>query len=1218
MIIYYVKSSLNRRSATVVNLNLIEVGALLATLGVTLIGNIYVMNNTLPLSQGDMWRHLAQALQYSKGFPVHEGILIPGYPYLFHVCLATFFQLSGLPSPISYQALFALSFIPVLSFYSFIKEWFSKKNLCSITVLLIPLLGFGSLYGINLKTQNPSITLPSVLSNAISKTYDINDIMVIGPALSNVVPILYIALPTLFMFLYLLRKNINSVTKSFLYAVLVAVSFLGHADASFFMGLTLLLYAVIIKGEGVKAGAIGGILGLLIVSLVDVSAPARIYIGGLGGLSSSNIMTFFVTFLLFVLSYITSVLVRRFHINHNFVSSNFKKTFPLISSIILFAYVFSLITWVYVLPSYDAYKFGGYNLTPFFIWPIRFGPVGLLSILCLSLYLGDVVKDKRLTFFLAIAAIGFAMEQLANYYPIYPAYRFATLTLIGVVALAAYFVARSSLSLAGKKRMVLTALLIFVMIPGMLSSSLFYYDRAPPLASTINSYELDALSFVGQNLSSNSSVLTFTSDSQIKLETFGGVNTIQIMQKWYYIFLNEVDSSILLYLLGTSNVKYIYLSPYDFEALNRSKNMLHDLLNYLPVAFQNEGVTIYEIPRIVPPSTQSNFIILNFLESDTTASEHATSQSESLLQTIPSLLQLNYTISSLPIEANRTFIAIAGLQNSSQWTTTEGIGNISLNETNIEESAAIAVQNLTADKNGYFAIGTKYSGDFTHFDYLQLWVKVSSDVDGEVKVILRGDNNTWAAWLIQNFSKNEWFPLALQLTKPNLESTTQLDLSAIRRVDIDFQKLHPTANYSFLKIGGIQGIISSRFLPYEALNSLFGTSSTIMLTYDPNFDASSLLKLAESGSKIIVFDTCDDNKGFFFNFLQLAVKGYVESNEIALSTNINIPQTQVPSISTNSSDVSPTAYYKLGGTSVAPFVLVKKIGLGEIAYIILPSKIINTSEKTLALLMTIFNEIAGMQGLQTKTYKYSPNHFESYNTLEGLTTLNGKIKISAEHIFNTNPLKSSRLEIRTGNTSEVLANITIDSLKIYGPAQLVLDGQSIKMQANSVSSYLTIFSDKLERPCLLELSDNTIVDLSIMNSSELFSLRMSGGSLLLDTSELSMLVKQPSIEAQGDIYFESATINYINPYVPLAEVVRDGLKISGHTVFTVQFTLRDLSIITDFSYDGTAVANKIPTTTQLNISWLSLLTSPTSFVFYLLLLVFALLFIIRKQIGCPK
>ena len=496
------------------------------------------------------------------------------------------------------------------------------------------------------------------------------------------------------------------------------------------------------------------------------------------------------------------------------------------------------------------------------------------------------------------------------------------------------------------------------------------------------------------------------------------------------------------------------------------------------MAFQNDAVTIFEIPQMTPPSLQSNFIILNPLEPDTAYFEHNTTKYESVLQTIPSLLHLNYTISSLPTEDNATYVAIEGFRTSSQWTTTEGIGSISLNETDHNgESTAIDIYNLTADKNGYFAVSKNGIGDFTKFDYLHLWIEVSSDINGEVKVILRGDNGTYAMWLIQNFPKNEWFPLTLQLTNPTLESTPQLDLSATKQVEFGFQKLTPNASYSFLNIGEIQGMTPSRFLPYEGVNSLFGNSSTIMLTQDPNYDTNSLIRLAESGSKIIVFNTDDDNKGFFFDYLQLSAEGYVESNGIDLSTNIHIPQVQVPNISTNSTDVSTIFYYKSDGISVAPFVIVKKLGLGEIIYVMLPSNVINALETTAASLLAIFNEIAALDGLQIAKVDFSAYPLGSYNTLEGLTTVNGTVEISAVHMFNTNPLQSSGLEIRTGSTSEILSNITIDSLKVYGSAQLVLDGQSISMQANSVSSYLTIFSDALERPCTLELSDNTIADL---------------------------------------------------------------------------------------------------------------------------------------------
>ena len=74
------------------------------------------------------------------------------------------------------------------------------------------------------------------------------------------------------------------------------------------------------------------------------------------------------------------------------------------------------------------------------------------------------------------------------------------------------------------------------------------------------------------------------------------------MQTWDYLLLNNTDPSMLLYLLGTSNAKYVYLSTSDFEELNSSNSAFRVLLDYLPVAFQNVNVTIYEVPQITPPS----------------------------------------------------------------------------------------------------------------------------------------------------------------------------------------------------------------------------------------------------------------------------------------------------------------------------------------------------------------------------------------------------------------------------------------------------------------------------------------------------------------------------------------------------------------------------------------------------------------------------------------
>jgi len=644
--------------------------------------------------------------------------------------------------------------------------------------------------------------------------------------------------------------------------------------------------------------------------------------------------------------------------------------------------------------------------------------------------------------------------------------------------------------------------------------------------------------------------------------------------------------------------------------------VLHEILDYFPITFRNEDVTVYEVPRMVPPSRKTNFMILNFLEGNSAAFESTISKSGLLLQTVPSFMQLNYTISALPIEANVTCTTVESFRNTSEWTITEGIGEASLDEKDyVAKPGAISVHNITADENGYFAISKEGRWNFTRFDYLQLWIKVSDDIDGEVKFILYDSSGNWVAWLSKSFPKNEWVTLTLPLATPDLESSTKLNFSDVRQIDMGFQQLGPSANYSFFKADEIRGMNSKRFLSYEEVINFLSHSSTIMLTYDPNFDASALLKLVESGSKLVVFNTFDTDTGFFFNLLQLQEEGYVKSNEIALSTTIHLPEAQVPLISTKSLHIPPQFYYKLNGTPVAPFILTKGIGRGEIIYVILPSNILNTLNRTVSSLMTLFKDLADANELKIEECTCSSSCIGSYNTSEGSINITGKIEFDTQHILNIDPIEVQTLEIKTENTFKALTNVTITSLKIYGSTRVIAENTSITVKAYSPSSYLTLFSEENRKQYILELLGNATADISFTNASEISNLHMTEGSLLLDTSRLNIVVRHPSIHIHGETYFESARIHYSNSYVPLAGVVRSNLKINGDTFFVTLFSTKDLMIIGSFSYEGAATANQAPTTqvNQLDIPWLSLLTSPTSFVFHLMLFMFALLSIIQRR-----
>ena len=114
-------------------------------------------------------------------------------------------------------------------------------------------------------------------------------------------------------------------------------------------------------------------------------------------------------------------------------------------------------------------------------FPLRFGAVGLLAIISIFIYFSGITRDRRLFFFLSLIPVGFALEQLANYYlPYYPAYRYATVAFLGACVIAAYgiIITVDKVKQSPKRRTVFGVLLGFLMISGMLTTTLFYVNAS--------------------------------------------------------------------------------------------------------------------------------------------------------------------------------------------------------------------------------------------------------------------------------------------------------------------------------------------------------------------------------------------------------------------------------------------------------------------------------------------------------------------------------------------------------------------------------------------------------------------------------------------------------------------------------------------------------------------------------------------------------------------
>jgi len=154
-----------------------------------------------------------------------------------------------------------------------------------------------------------------------------------------------------------------------------------------------------------------------------------------------------------------------------------------------------------------------------------------------------------------------------------------------------------------------------IMISGLLSTALFYVNASYYSRNyEISQDELDALDYIRQHTQTNSSVLTFTEESANRLRNLAGLNPAQDAQRWSKLLFSTSNPYVMIYILGSSNVRYTYVAQRDIELL-KSNNVLNSFVEHFPKVFENDYVVVYEVTSLVPPSPQASFGILHFLPS---------------------------------------------------------------------------------------------------------------------------------------------------------------------------------------------------------------------------------------------------------------------------------------------------------------------------------------------------------------------------------------------------------------------------------------------------------------------------------------------------------------------------------------------------------------------------------------------------------------------------
>jgi hypothetical protein len=599
-----------------------EIGIIFSLLAVIAVGSVAVMICNVPLTPGDMRRHYGTALDFSNGFSTYGGQMITySGGYLFPIYLFVLFTLSGIPPALAEQGLYALTFLPLLGFYSVVKVWFIEdpnKKMSSVATALSLLLGFGGLYALYLRFVSPVYVTNELLDIVTSKTYDVGLRILYLPDI--VAPIWIIGLPVLFALLCFIKKEYSNLVKGVFLPIMVVLGYLAHAPEIFIFSLIFFIYVLLIKRRPEHKIGLYILAGLGAVFLVDFIAPAKVYILFDAGTSISFL--FIDTLLLAILASFIELIGSRYSFNMltkfgEFLSEKLESSWRYLRWILLYVYAFLIVVWFVLESNLDFWLSGGYNYTPFFIFPLRFGVVGLLAVLSLFFYFKKIISNRSLLLVLLLMLTGFVSEQVSNYYSIYSAYRFGTITFLGACVIAAFGIVtiaanlKKAIPIITLRRVIICLSLGFLVISGMLSTSLFYVNATYySMSNRISQDTIVALDYIRQNTPANASVLTFTAESANELRTFAGINAVQDAQRWSQLLLSASNPYLITYILGSSNVKYIYASQRDYALLNSSR--LGYFVQYFPVVVRNRNATVYAVPPITAPSAQATFTMLHF------------------------------------------------------------------------------------------------------------------------------------------------------------------------------------------------------------------------------------------------------------------------------------------------------------------------------------------------------------------------------------------------------------------------------------------------------------------------------------------------------------------------------------------------------------------------------------------------------------------------------
>jgi hypothetical protein len=1220
---------------------------------------------------GDMWDHYGTSLQLAKSVNIFSS---PHLAYLgaeiwlpIHFVVVSF--LAGFPALNGWLVYAFINFFYILAVYQAVRGIVGVNHPripVIATVIATLFAGFGWVQALSLSSGNNWLT---TLNSAGSMTY--NDI--IYTFLYGPIP-QYFSLAALFSLLYLMVRKKFDLTSAFLTVVLVALGLLVHSPEIIVLPIFYYCYLLFVRQEEfgrLRKYSLSILVGLFVVFIVGLPFSSHFYFD----VEQPLLFLFLAVSLTFVLMHF------KVKFSNSFLFP--KRLGILLVGAIWVLYILSFFAWNYTLNLGVTGNLGDVGLKPWYIYPLNNGVsllLGLLGLTCLIVWRKFNLENAKFLL-LTIVAL-FLTGIIISYVNInifatgYWEKRFYSFMILPLSILGAFFIVEIVPKLTFGKvakgfrghsfNYAITGLLISLIVISGVSSNILALDRialtsqSDPYAAS-SEEELKALDFLRVNASADATVLGFSTISNRFAYVFSGMNHLN-SPYWFtkgnspYQFIDITNPELALKMLYSLNVTYLYVTESDMKTLHSNGFVVDHLLKYLPIAFQNEAVTVYRVPKLNPPSSDSNLTIAIHSYMFDALSDQST-----LLQNLPRQMIFNETFVD---HANGSTGAPTWTIVNGTWTVENGV--YTGKESKYAVSSSFVSGNILSDfsfktdfkiASGYYAGVTFRRVDSSNFYAALISVDGKNNdlykmVDGKLVLIkhstgtLIGDK--WSTLTVDAFGDQF-----------NIKLNGELILSAS-------DALFPTGKVGLLVDASTSyfdnvtisqppdvgaSFDSTFYLPIDMLaqsgleysikttedRSLFN-SKYILLPSDKSWSNEQIydyLAWVNKGGNLIVLN--GDGLGNFAQALSIKSNSneqiVVNSAAVGQLTALELGTFPVTSLFSSDEQTKVVASYIDQNSGSEPLAFAKQIGKGEIFYININPlfKNLHSSNYNRVANFVKIGDFISLLNLDTPNFKDIPSdtrwRYMLYDTtwIRDYGHLFGTVKVESDSIiFPYDKFNVDRLEIL--NASGTINGASIQGRTIQGATIMnfvkegtiysVLDSTDLYLLPTNYGTY-----------CGSLLNSNSNISMQIKNGNITFSLvtdantnyviNLQSGTLIMKnvrTNSLSetsdnyeailpknmpldnetlLFQHNPGVTVNGAVSFPEAYIpNYIN-YVNGFPV-----QINGTTYFKFDCTSDNVMMLSDFSYLGALQTSQDTNKISMvyweltAIPWISILTSP--------------------------